>query len=89
MKGGIFLSEQPVHVQQEKIVTTTTPKRKKAKRSSTKPAGFQELEELTKDILDGQGKSYFEWLHEKHQEVVLKFNLLKKEEIAILAQEEE
>lgn len=88
MKGGIFLSEQPVHVQQEKT-TAATPKRKRAKRNNTKPAGFQEFEQLAKDILDGQEKSYFRWLHEKHQEVVLTFNLKKKEEIAILAQEEE
>lgn len=65
------------------------PKPKRKKRSNAKPVGFQEFEQLAKDILDGQDKSYFEWLHEKHQEVVLTFNLKKKEEIAILAQEEE
>lgn len=65
---------------------TTKPKRKK-KRSNVKPEGFQEFEALAKGILEGQDLSYFEWLHKKHQEVVLHFNLSNKDFIAEMARE--
>nr|WP_249312992.1 hypothetical protein [Lederbergia citrea] len=54
----------------------------KKKRSNVKPEGFQEFEALAKGILEGQDLSYFEWLHKKHQEVVLHFNLSNKDFIA-------
>lgn len=57
------------------------------KRTNVKPDGFQEFEQLAKNIMDGQGVSYFEWVHQKHQEVVLNFNLTNKDEIAELAKE--
>lgn len=59
------------------------------KRSNAKPNGFQEFEQLAKNIIEGQGDSYFEWLHKKHQDVVLEFNLSNKKEIAELAKEGE
>ncbi|MFS0646127.1 hypothetical protein [Siminovitchia sp. 179-K 8D1 HS] len=65
---------------------TTKPKRKK-KRSNVKPEGFHEFEALAKGILEGQDVSYFEWLHKKHQEVVLHFNLSNKDFIAEMARE--
>lgn len=53
-----------------------------------KPKGFQEFEELAKEILEGEGISYFYWLHEKHQEIILDFTLSNKKEIAELAKED-
>lgn len=61
--------------------------KRKKKRSNIKPEGFQEFEELAKGILEGQDLSYFEWLHKKHQEVVLHFNLSNKDIIAEMARE--
>lgn len=65
------------------------PKQRRRKRSNAKPQGFAEFENLAKEILDGQDVSYFEWLHSKHQDVVLNFNLSNKNEIAELAREVE
>lgn len=50
------------------------PTRRKRK-AHVKPDGFQEFEELAKEILEGEGISYFYWLHEKHQEIILDFTL--------------
>lgn len=50
-----------------------------------KPIGYRELEELTKSILEGQNVNYFEWLHQKHQTVVVDFNLSKFDTISELA----
>ncbi|MEG0258573.1 MAG: hypothetical protein RR595_09460 [Lysinibacillus sp.] len=55
------------------------------KRTQVKPEGFQDVESLVKNIFEGKGQSYYEWLHQKHQEVVLEFNLSHKERIASLA----
>lgn len=59
------------------------------KRVRAKPDSFHEFEQLAKEIIEGQGKSYYEWLHSKHQEIVLNFNLLNKKEIAELAKDGE
>lgn len=56
-----------------------------AARKNDKPPGFNELEELAKGILDGQGKSYYEWLHQQHQQIILEFNLSKIDQITELA----
>ncbi|GLY11985.1 hypothetical protein Bbad01_32010 [Bacillus badius] len=78
--------------QEEKTIETTEVKKKprssnKKRSGANKPEGFNEFEALAKEILTGQGISYFDWLHKKHQEVVLNFNLSNKDEIAMLAKE--
>lgn len=60
----------------------------KKRASKVKPDGYQELETLVKEIFEGQGQSYFEWLHGQHQELVLAFNLSNKSKIASLAAKE-
>lgn len=57
--------------------------------SNTRPPNFRDFETLAKGILEGQGISYFEWLHEKHQGIILDFNKSNKKEIATLAKEGE
>lgn len=61
---------------------------RRKKKVHAKPDGFQEFEELAKEILEGQGISYFYLLHEKHQEIILDFTLSNKKEIAELAKED-
>ncbi len=78
-------TEKQETVQQQ---AKSRPKRK-SKRTVTKPQGYKEFETLAKEILEAEGVSYFEWLHEKHQEIILNFNLSNQKEIAELAREEE
>lgn len=61
---------------------------RRKKRVHVKPDGFQEFEKLAKEILEGEGISYFYWLHEKHKELILDFTISNKKEIAELAKED-
>jgi len=61
---------------------------KRSKKSNSKPKGFQEFEALAKNILESEKTSYYEWLHEKHQEIILDFSLSNKNQIADLATRE-
>lgn len=70
-------------------VTEGKKKPKQRRKPDKRPDGFQQYEDLVKDIFDGQNKSYLEWLHQKHQEEVLAFNLSNRKEVAALAREGE
>lgn len=80
--------ESLLHSEATSKTKAAKPKRKK-KRLNVRPEGFQEFEALAKGILEGQDASYYEWLHKKHQEVVLHFNLSNKDFIAEMAREVE
>ncbi len=60
---------------------------KKRKVTNSKPSQFREFEKLAKSILEGKGISYFEWLHEKHQELINDFNVENMKKISELARE--
>jgi hypothetical protein len=81
--------EQKPREQEKNIQYKKTKPKRKNKRGQAKPVGFKEFETLAKEILEGEGVSYFEWLHKKHQEIILNFNLSNQKEIAELAKEEE
>lgn len=66
----------------------TSSSRASRKNVHVKPDGFQDVDALVKDIFEGRDKSYYEWLHQKHLEVVIEFNLSNKESIASLAMKE-
>lgn len=53
-----------------------------------KPNGYSEMESLVKEIFDGHGLSYHEWLHEQHEKFVLEFSLKNKGSIASLAKKD-
>lgn len=65
------------------------PKQRGKKATNRRPSGFREFEALAKGILEGEGISYFDWLHEQHQKIILDFNLSKKKEVADLAREDD
>lgn len=66
-------------------VDKTTRKKKKL---NSKPDGFNDSEELAKEILESKGISYFHWLHEKHREIILDFTLSNKKEITEIIKED-
>lgn len=74
---------------QNKDIETPKPVQEKPKvkkrKTPAKPTGFRDFETLAKGILDAEGVSYYEWLHQQHQEIILSFNLSNKKEIANLA----
>ncbi|MEY2373388.1 hypothetical protein [Lysinibacillus capsici] len=65
-----------------------TPSERK-RQSKVKPEGFAETEALVKEIFEAQGQSYFDWLHQQHQALILEFSLENKGMIASLAKERE
>ncbi|MED4701705.1 hypothetical protein P9436_21955 [Lysinibacillus capsici] len=65
-----------------------TPSERK-RQSKVKPEGFADMEALVKEIFEAQGKSYFDWLHQQHQALILEFNLENKGIIASLVKEKE
>lgn len=87
----IFILKGVKGLQKNETVLQEKPKKikRKPQKGNTKPSGFREFEMLAKEILEGEGVSYFEWLHKQHQEIILDFNLSNKKEIANLAREDE
>lgn len=65
--------------------TTTKKKRKKP----AKPDSFKEFESLAKQIIQSNGGSYYEWLHEKHQEIILNFSVSNRKQISKIVGEGE
>lgn len=62
-------------------------KAKKVKRKTvrnTKPDGFLDIEKMAKDLLNAKGINYYEWLHERHEKVVLEEVTRKKDRIVDL-----
>ncbi|MEK4031310.1 hypothetical protein MKZ02_22665 [Pseudobacillus sp. FSL P4-0506] len=81
------MQNQEFSQSQESSQSRASSNRRRSNSKPAKPSGFTEFEVLAKEILSGQNISYYEWLHKKHQEVVLNFNLSNKDEIAQLAKE--
>ncbi|WP_153061592.1 hypothetical protein [Metasolibacillus fluoroglycofenilyticus] len=67
---------------------SSTAKNRSKSAQRQKPNGYAEMESLVKEICDGHGLSYFQWLHEQHQAFVIDFNLKNKGSIASLAKRE-
>gem|GEM_PF-1910265 len=61
----------------------------KRRRRPVKPEGFKEFEELAKGIIEADGSSYYEWLHERHQEIILNFNVSNQKQITNVAKKGE
>ncbi|WP_088051867.1 hypothetical protein [Virgibacillus dakarensis] len=72
--------------------STEAPKKEsssKKRRRPVKPEGFKEFEELAKEIIEADGSSYYEWLHERHQEIILNFNVSNQKQIKDVAKKGE
>ncbi|HLS08113.1 hypothetical protein [Lentibacillus sp.] len=61
----------------------------KRKRKPVKPEGFKEFEALAKGIIEADGSSYYEWLHERHQDIILNFNVSNQKQITNVAKKGE
>ncbi|WP_449355672.1 hypothetical protein ACUL41_08035 [Virgibacillus natechei] len=61
----------------------------KKRRKPIKPDGFKEFEALAKEIIEADGASYYEWLHEKHQGIILNFNVSNQKQITDVAKKGE
>ncbi|WP_449354687.1 hypothetical protein ACUL41_17870 [Virgibacillus natechei] len=77
---------QNTDVKKEEAVkdVATAPKKEsssKKRRKPVKPDGFKEFEELAKEIIEADGSSYYAWLHERHQEIILNFNVSNQKKI--------
>lgn len=57
----------------------------KGRSKDKKPADFAKVEGLAKEIFEGRGLSYFEWLHEQHEIIIRDFNLENMDKIKKLA----
>ncbi|MGJ9459949.1 hypothetical protein [Oceanobacillus sp. CF4.6] len=57
------------------------------RRQPSKPAGFKKFEALAKEIVEGNGGSYYEWLHKQHQEIILNFNVHNQKQITEVAKQ--
>lgn len=73
------MSESSIETSVEKEDTSKKTARKRKK--PVKPEGFKEFESLAKSIIESDGQSYYEWLHEKHQEIILEANLKHQKQI--------
>jgi len=62
---------------------------KKRKRINTRPKDFKDFEVLAKTILENKEMSYFEWLHEQHEKLVLDFTVANQKEIAELVRKDD
>jgi len=62
---------------------TSRPKKKKP----AKPASFKEFEALAMEIVEANGGSYYEWLHKRHQEIILNFNVHNQKQITEVAKQ--
>ncbi|TFJ91556.1 hypothetical protein [Lentibacillus salicampi] len=69
----------------------TSKKASSSKRSRrpVKPEGFKEFETLAKGIIEADGSSYYEWLHERHQDIILNFNVSNQKQITNVAKKGE
>ncbi|WP_040912215.1 hypothetical protein, partial [Lentibacillus jeotgali] len=61
----------------------------KRRRRPVKPEGFKEFETLAKGIIEADGSSYYEWLHERHQDIILNFNVSNQKQITNVAKKGE
>ncbi|QKY71338.1 hypothetical protein [Lentibacillus sp. CBA3610] len=61
----------------------------KRRRRPVKPEGFKEFETLAKGIIEADGSSYYEWLHEQHQDIILNFNVSNQKQITNVAKKGE
>src|SRR5699024_2951705 len=59
------------------------------KRRPVKPERFKEFEALAKGIIEADGSSYYEWLHEQHQDIILNFNVSNQKQITNVAKKGE
>lgn len=70
----------------KKNTTTASQKTSRSKgRKRAKPTGFKEFEVLAKEIVEANDGSYYEWLHQQHQEIILDFNINNKKRISEVA----
>ncbi|WP_010529063.1 hypothetical protein [Lentibacillus jeotgali] len=74
-----------------KDTTETSKKASSSKRSRrpVRPEGFKEFEALAKGIIEADGSSYYEWLHERHQDIILNFNVSNQKQITNVAKKGE
>lgn len=70
----------------ESLKKTSSSKRKNR---PVKPEGFKEFETLAKGIIEADGSSYYEWLHKRHQEIILNFNVSNQKQITNVAKKGE
>ncbi|TFJ93123.1 hypothetical protein [Lentibacillus salicampi] len=81
--------------QDDKAVTKNSAETSKKESSSkrnrrpVKPEGFKEFEALAKGIIEADGSSYYEWLHERHQDIILNFNVSNQKQITNVAKKGE
>lgn len=61
----------------------------KRRKKPIKPEGFKEFESLAKGIIEADGASYYQWLHEQHQEIILNFNVKNHEQVTEVAKKGE
>ncbi|ALX47538.1 hypothetical protein [Lentibacillus amyloliquefaciens] len=94
--GKAMDKDQDKDVKQDDKTTTkdaaeTTKKESSSKRSRrpVKPEGFKEFEALAKGIIEADGSSYYEWLHERHQDIILNFNVSNQKQITNVAKKGE
>ncbi|ASK61370.1 hypothetical protein CFK37_03875 [Virgibacillus phasianinus] len=81
------MTEKDTKEESKKTNTPDTSKKPSTKknRKPSKPEGFKEFESLAKGIIESDGNSYFEWLHEKHQEIILEFNVQYRKQVTEVA----
>lgn len=69
--------------------TIKRPSTKKNAKKLTKPEGFKEFESLAKGIIEANDRSYYQWLHEKHQDIILDFNVKNRKQVTEVAKKGE
>ncbi|WP_174615258.1 hypothetical protein [Virgibacillus ihumii] len=53
----------------------------KRRKKPAKPEGFKEYESLAKSIIEANGRSYYEWLHQRHQEIILEVSVKNQKQV--------
>ncbi|ALX47637.1 hypothetical protein [Lentibacillus amyloliquefaciens] len=94
--GKAMDKNQDKDVKQDDKTTTkdaaeTTKKESSSKRNRrpVKPEGFKKFEALAKGIIEADGSSYYAWLHERHQDIILNFNVSNQKQITNVAKKGE
>lgn len=78
--------QDPTVKTNRKNTTVASQKTERSKRRKrAKPNGFKEFEVLAKEIVEANDGSYYEWLHQQHQEIILDFNINNKKRISEVA----